>query len=63
MKSGEWKTLNPDEMKKRVEDLKKELFNLRHQLRMGQLENNNRIKTVKREIARGLTIIAEMQKV
>jgi len=46
-------------MEKRVSELKSELFNLRFQLAVGQLENTARIKQVKRMIAQIKTIIAE----
>ena len=41
-------------------DLKEELFNLRFQHEIGQLENPQRMKLTKREIARLKTIIGEV---
>ena len=38
-----------------------ELFNLRFQMSIGQLENSNRLKTVRREIARLKTVLRERQ--
>jgi large subunit ribosomal protein L29 len=43
------------ELVKRFTEQKSELFNLRFQMATGQLDNNQRIKQVKREIARCLT--------
>ncbi len=40
-------------------DLKTELFNLRFQLAINQLDNPHKIKETKKEIARVMTIIAE----
>jgi large subunit ribosomal protein L29 len=54
--------LTVDELKKKLEDFKSELFNLRFQHAINQLENPMRIKKVKKNIARILTIIAEMHK-
>ena len=48
-----------EEMDARVEDLKKELFNLRFQSAINQLENPMRLKAVKKEIAVIKTIMTE----
>jgi large subunit ribosomal protein L29 len=47
-------------MHRKVTDLKEELFNLRFQHEIGQLENPQRMKLTKREIARLKTIIREV---
>jgi large subunit ribosomal protein L29 len=60
MKAGEIRDLNLDEMHRKVSDLKEELFNLRFQHEIGQLENPQRMKLTKREIARIKTIIGEV---
>ena len=62
MKAGEIRDLNLDEMHRKVSDLKEELFNLRFQHEIGQLENPQRMKLTKREIARLKTIIGEVAK-
>ena len=49
------------EMNQKVSDLKAELFNLRFQLAVNQLENPQRIKAVKRDIARLKTVIREQE--
>ncbi len=51
--------LNEVELEKRLEDLKKELFNLRFQHAINQLDNPMRLKAVKKEIAVVKTIIRE----
>ncbi len=52
----------PDaELRERVEALKEELFNLRFQLATAQLENPMRIKQVRHEIARILTVLRERE--
>ena len=60
MKASEMRDLNLDEMHRKISDLKEELFNLRFQHEIGQLENPQRMKLTKREIARLKTIIGEV---
>ncbi|VEU80098.1 50S ribosomal protein L29 [Haploplasma axanthum] len=59
MKALEIRKLTTQELEARISELKQELFNLRFQLAVGQLENTARIKTVKRTIAQMKTIISE----
>ncbi len=59
MKISEIKSLNGDDLKAKLKDLKSELFNLRFQLAVNQLENPMRIKAVKKDIARVLTVLRE----
>ena len=62
MKSSEInkiRELNDTELIKKLEDLKKELFNLRFQHAINQLENPMRLKAVKKEIAIVKTIMRE----
>jgi large subunit ribosomal protein L29 len=47
------------ELENKLESLKKELFNLRFQLTINQLENPMRIKAVKKDIARVQTVIRQ----
>ena len=51
-----------DELAARLRDLKQEALNLRLQQATGQLENSARIKIVRREIARTLTILGDRQR-
>ena len=59
MKASEMRNLSNAELQKRLKDLKAELFNLRFQLAINQLENPMRIKAVKKDIARIKTILRE----
>ena len=59
MKTGEIRDLNLAEMHQKVSDLKEELFNLRFQHEIGQLENPQKMKQAKRDIARLKTFIRE----
>jgi large subunit ribosomal protein L29 len=49
--------LDGDELASRLGESRRELFNLRFQLATGQLDNPARIKQVKREVARMLTVL------
>ena len=51
--------LDLHEMNNKLMDLKSELFNLRFQLAVGQLENSMRIREVKKSIAQVKTVIRE----
>lgn len=59
MKIKEIKSLTNEELEQKLKDLKSELFNLRFQLAVNQLGNPMRIKEVKKNIARILTILRE----
>ena len=50
---------NTAELEKTLKDLKEELFNLRFQLAINQLDNPTRIAAVKRDIARVNTVLRE----
>ena len=52
MKPAEIRELSVDELNQKLSDLKAELFNLRFQHAINQLDNPLRIKAVKRDIAR-----------
>jgi large subunit ribosomal protein L29 len=60
MKASEIRDMTPDEMHSKVSDLKEELFNLRFQHEIGQLENPQRMKQTKKDIARIETVINEV---
>ena len=59
MTSKEIRELSTEEQQTKLKDLKEELFNLRFQLAINQLENATRIKAVKKDIARISTILRE----
>lgn len=59
MKAKEIRQMSDAEMDKHMKELKSELFNLRFQLATGQLDNPMRIKGVKKDIARIMTITKE----
>ena len=57
MKANEIRELAPAELNEKLASLKSELFNLRFQLAVNQLDNPMRIAAVKRDIARVKTVI------
>ncbi len=61
MKIEEIRELNPDELNSRLEELRIELFNLRFQKAKNLLDRSDRLRIVKREIARINTIIKEKE--
>lgn len=58
MKAKEVREMTVDELNKKLEDLKAELFNLRFQHAVNQLENTARIGEVKKDIARVKTVLS-----
>ena len=61
MKAAELRQMSAAELDKKLADLKEELFNLRFQHAINQLDNPMRIEAVKKDIARVKTIIREKQ--
>ena len=61
MKASELRELSVSELENKLKDLKEELFNLRFQLAINQLENPMRITAVKKDIARVKTLIREIE--
>ncbi len=61
MKASELRKLSQAELDAKLLDLKKELFNLRFQLAINQLDNPTRISAVKKDIARVKTVIREIE--
>lgn len=59
MKAGGVRAKTDDELKSELEQLSKEVFNLRFQKASGQLENTTRVRQVRRDIARIKTVIGE----
>ena len=57
MDAQELKTKTPDQLRDSLVALKKEAFNLRFQQATGQLENTARMRAVKRDVARIMTVL------
>ena len=61
-KASDLRTRSDDELSEQVDNLGKEIFNLRFQRASGQLENTTRVRQVRREIARIKTILGERRR-
>ena len=61
MKSTELRDLTLQELNYKLNEAKENLFNLRFQLSIGQLENPLKIRYLRRDIARIKTVIKEMK--
>ena len=59
MKASEVRDLTTAVLESKLKDLKAELFNLRFQLAINQLDNPMRISAVKKDIARVKTVLRE----
>jgi large subunit ribosomal protein L29 len=57
MNASELHEKTPDQLKDQLVQLKKEAFNLRFQKATGQLENTARMRSVRRDAARVLTVL------
>ncbi|MBM9504776.1 50S ribosomal protein L29 [Actinacidiphila acididurans] len=60
-KATELRQLGDEELLGKLREAKEELFNLRFQAATGQLENNTRLKTVRKDIARIYTLMRERE--
>ncbi len=61
MKAQEMRDLTGDELKVKLSGLKEELFNLRFQAVTGQLDNPLRVRAVRKDIARIMTLMRERE--
>ena len=61
MKANELRDMSAAELTKKLAELKEELFNLRFQHAINQLENPMRMKEVKKDIARIKTVLRQLE--
>jgi large subunit ribosomal protein L29 len=61
MRASDLRTRTDDELTEQLENLGKEIFNLRFQRASGQLENTSRFRQARRDIARIKTVLGERQ--
>lgn len=59
--ASELRELSAEELVLRLRESKEELFNLRFQMATGQLDNNSRLRKVRKDIARIYTIMRERE--
>ena len=62
MKARQLRDLTNEELEEKMGETRKELFNLRFQSATGALENSDRLRSAKREIARILTVKTERER-
>jgi large subunit ribosomal protein L29 len=62
MKASDVRARTDDELTGEVDNLSKEIFNLRFQRASGQLENTARVRQVRRDIARIKTVLGERRR-
>ena len=62
MKAAELRTMSVEALETKLKELKEELFNLRFQHAINQLDNPHKMTDVKRDIARVMTVLQEMKK-
>ena len=62
MKAAELRTMSAEALEEKLKELKAELFNLRFQHAINQLDNPHKMTEVKRDIARVMTVLQEMKK-
>ena len=61
MKVTEFRDLAPDELRQREKDMDDQLFRLRIQKSMGQLEAAHKLKAIRRDLARVKTVLREKE--
>ena len=61
MKAAELREMTTTELRERLDQDRQELFNLRFQAAVQQLDNPRRIRDVRRNVARILTILSERE--
>ncbi len=62
MRPSELREMTIEELREKERELRKELFNLRFQKATGEIQNPMRIRAVRKDIARILTIITEKER-
>ncbi len=61
MKAREYREMDSDELKTKAADLRDQLFKLRFQHSLGQLDSPGKLKNIKKDIARIETILKELE--
>jgi large subunit ribosomal protein L29 len=61
MKAGKVREMGAEELRTKVHDLQEQLFRLRVQKSIGQLDNAIKLREIRRDIARVKTVLREKQ--
>ena len=62
MRPAEVRNMTAEELRAKESDFRRELFNLRFQQATGEIQNPKRMRTVRKDIARILTIMKEKER-
>ena len=61
MKAKDFRSLSPEDLRQKEKTLKKDLFELRYQRKIGRVERPSMFKLIKKDIARIQTILNERE--
>ncbi len=61
MKAAEFRQLSEDDLKSKIKNLEENLFRLRCNKTIGQLEDTSALTQARKDIARAKTILGELQ--
>jgi len=61
MRASEIREITSEELATRLQETRRELFNLRQQWYAGSLQDHNRLRAVRKDIARILTVLRERE--
>ncbi len=61
MRASEIREIQSEELRTRLQEARRELFNLRQQWYAGSLQDHNRLRAVRKDIARILTVLRERE--
>ncbi len=59
VKASEYRDMSPEALAAKVSEMESQLFNSRMQASMGKLENTASLRTLRKDIARARTVLAE----
>jgi large subunit ribosomal protein L29 len=61
MRASEMREMTSEELRTRLQETRRELFNLRQQWYAGSLQDHNRLRAVRKDIARFLTVLRQRE--
>ncbi len=61
MRASEFREMTSEQLRTRLQETRRELFNLRQQWYAGSLQDHNRLSAVRKDIARILTVLRERE--
>ncbi|MGC9469117.1 MAG: 50S ribosomal protein L29 [Anaerolineae bacterium] len=61
MRASEFRDMKTEQLRTRLQETRRELFNLRQQWYAGSLQDHNRLREVRKDIARILTVLRERE--